>query len=91
MWLIRTWGGGLKMQSYVRDTLTIVCIGITFFLVRTACVQLLSAFSYNEFIHFLNLPVGICLLAAIIYGWIAILGIVLGWIFAMFFLANTHS
>lgn len=73
------------MQSFVRYTLTIVCIGTIFFLVRTACVQLLPAFSYNEFIHFLNLPVGICLLAAIIYGWIAILGIVLGWIFCHVF------
>ena len=73
------------MQSFVRDTLTIVCIGIIFFLVRTVCVQLLPAFSYDEFIHLLNLPVGISLLATIIYGWIAILGIILGWIFCHVF------
>jgi len=73
------------MQFCVRDTLIIVCIGITFFLVRTFCVQLLPAFSYNEFIHLLNLPVSIGLLATIIYGWIAILGIILGWIFCHVF------
>ncbi len=73
------------MQFCVRDTLTIVCIGITFFLVRMICVQLLPAFSYNEFIHLLNLPVGISLLATIIYGWIAILGIILGYIFCHVF------
>jgi hypothetical protein len=33
----------------------------------------------------LNLPVGISLLATIIYGWIAIPGIILGWIFCYFF------
>jgi hypothetical protein len=73
------------MQFSSRFILPIFSVGILFFLVRTACVQLLSAFSYNEFIHFLNLPVGICLLAAIIYGWIAILGIVLGWVFCHVF------
>lgn len=73
------------MQFFVRDTLTIVCIGIIFFLVRTVCVQLLPEFSYNEFIHLLNLPVGISLLATVIYGWIAILGIVLGYLFCHVF------
>ena len=73
------------MQSFFRDTLTIVCIGIIFFLVRTVCVQLLPAFSYDEFIHLLNLPVGISLLATVIYGWIAILGIVLGYLFCHVF------
>jgi hypothetical protein len=78
-------GGGLKMQFSFRNALTVVCIGIAFFLVRTFCVQLLPAFSYNDFIHLLNLPVGIGLLATIIYGWIAILGIILGWIFCHVF------
>jgi hypothetical protein len=73
------------MQSFVRDTLTIVCIGISFFLVRTVCVQLLPEFAYNEFIHLLNLPVGISLLATVIYGWIAIPGIILGWVFCHIF------
>jgi hypothetical protein len=69
------------MQPFVRGTLTIVCIGIIFFIVRTVCVKLLPTFSYNEFIHLLNLPVGISLLATVIYGWIAILGIILGYLF----------
>ena len=63
----------------------IVCIGIIFFLFRTVCVQLLPALSYDEFTHLINLPVGISILAITIFGWIAILGIMLGWIFCHFF------
>ena len=63
----------------------IVYIGITFFLFRVICVQLLSAFSYNEFVYLINLPVGISLLATVICGWIAIFGIILGWILSYAF------
>ena len=78
-------GGGLKMQFSIRNILPIVCIGISFFLVQMICIQLLPDFSYNKFIHLLNLPVGISLLATIIYGWIAIPGIILGWVFCHIF------
>jgi len=57
----------------------------SFFLLRAICVQLLPSFSYDEFTHLINLSVGIGILAIAIYGWIGIIGIILGWIFCHIF------
>ena len=65
--------------------LPIFIIGILFFLFRMFCIQVLPQLSYDEFTHLFYLPAGIRLLAVAIYGWIGILGIMLGWVFCHIF------
>jgi len=65
--------------------LPIFIIGTLFFLFRTFCIQVLPQLSYDEFTHLVYLPAGVRLLAVAIYGWIGILGIMLGWLFCHVF------
>ena len=73
--------GGLKIKTYIQYLLPIFGIGIIFFLFRTLSLQMLTNHSYDDLTRLVYLPAGIRLLAVAIYGWIGILGIMLGWVF----------
>lgn len=43
-------------------------------------MHVLAIHSYDDLTHLIYLPAGIRLLAVAIYGWIGVLGIILGWV-----------
>jgi hypothetical protein len=75
----------LKVKYISLYAAPVLIIGIIFFLVRTLSIKIFSFSALDDLTHFIYLPAGIRLLAVAIYGWIGILGIMLGWFFCHIF------
>jgi len=82
---MRSRGGGLKMHFSVHYILPIFGIGIIFYLTRTLSTEMLSYIADDDLTRLVCLPAGIRLLAVAIYGWIGVLGVMLGWVFCNIF------
>lgn len=78
-------GGGLKIKTISSYVLPILIIGVTFFLLRTFSIKIFSFTGLDDLTYLIYLPAGIRLLAVAIFGWIGILGIMLGWFFCHVF------
>lgn len=57
----------------------IVGVGLLFFLLRLISLYVFDFFVHNHLTMLIYLPAGIRLLAVAVFGWVGILGILLGW------------
>lgn len=62
-----------------------LCIGAVFFTCRQINLQSLEFSVDNDLTHIIYFPAGIRLLAVLLFGWLGIFGILIGWIFCYFF------
>ena len=76
-------GGVLKSISL--NLLLALCIGVVFFITRQINLQVLHFSVHHDLAHIIYLPAGIRLLAVLLFGWLGIFGILIGWIFCYFF------
>ena len=69
------------MRFVYQYLVPVFAIGLIFFLLRTFSVKVFSFVALDDLTHLIYLPAGIRLLAVAIYGWLGIVGIILGWVF----------
>jgi hypothetical protein len=68
------------LKSFYNNTLIIVFIGFAFFAMRQLNIQV-SAFSvHSDLTNLVYFPAGIRLLAVLLFNWLGVAGILLGWI-----------
>lgn len=73
------------MTSFFFNLLAILSIAVAFYIVRTFNIYSFSSLSLDSLTQWIYLPTGIRLLAVVIFGWLGVIGIVLGWIFCHIF------
>jgi len=81
-------GGGMKATSL--ELVGAIAIGFIFYLLRELNIQSLAFTRFNDLAWVIYLPSGIRLIAVVLYGWIGVLGIVIGWIFAICWVMKRH-
>lgn len=75
--------GVLKTMSL--NLLYALCIGAVFFISRQINLQAFEFSVHHDLAHIIYFPAGIRLLAVLLFGWLGIFGILIGWIFCYFF------
>jgi len=72
--------GGGNLQSFFKDMMTIAFIGIVFFSFRQFNIQVLALSVHSDLTNLVYFPAGIRLLAVLLFNWLGVAGILLGWI-----------
>lgn len=70
--------GGIK--SLFRNISATLLIGLIFFIARQVNLQLLTSIAFNDLTQFIYVPAGVRFCAVLIYGWLGVFGIFIGWI-----------
>jgi hypothetical protein len=78
-------GGGRVVKTTLLNLLYALCIGAIFFICRQINLQALEFSVHHDLAHIVYFPAGIRLLAVLLFGWLGIFGILIGWIFCYFF------
>ena len=81
----KSFGGGGAFKTIYLNLFYVLCIGIIFFICRQINLHAHVLSLDDDLAHVVYFPSGIRLLAVMLFGWLGIVGILIGWIFCYVF------